>query len=102
MQTTAGSQAWHGNISLILPCVFRIFHNKGKETTLVCTKQPEQQAIFFPGDPSLLFCLSTAGARLVNLRGQAECSAFCKAVDKEYCRLATASGECKGSSRRDA
>lgn len=73
----------------LLDVPFRIYHDRGSECTLVPTNQLERKAIFCPGDPTMLFCISSSEARLITLRAYPECSDFCNAVDKS-CGVATA------------
>ena len=71
---------------------FRVYHDMGTECTLVPTNEHERKAVFCPGDPTLLFCVSVSEARLIDLRAYPECSAFCSVVDKHYGRSAATSG----------
>ena len=71
---------------------FRVYHDMGNECTLVQTNEHERKAVFCPGDPTLLFCVSVSEARLINLRAYSECSAFCSAVDTHHGRATVVSG----------
>ena len=71
---------------------FRVYHDMGKQCTLVQTNEVERKAVFCPGDSTMLFCISVSESRLINLRAYPECSAFCSAVDKHHERSAMASG----------
>ena len=62
----------------------RVSHDEGSQGTLVEAATTAEKAAFMPADPTKLFCITTEGLILLNLRACPECVGFCQAVDAHY------------------
>ena len=90
---------------LILSCIsnspqescHRLYHDEGKHCTLVEWAEHIHKAVFMPGDPSMMYCTTTRGVTLLNLRALPECAAFCQAGEQ---KLRPTTAACKGNAVR--
>ncbi|DBA85945.1 TPA: hypothetical protein ACH3X1_005486 [Trebouxia sp. C0004] len=81
------SLAWDSSGSFLAVCTalgrLRLYHDEGRHCTLLRWAEHAHKAVFVSGDPSMMYCTTSRGVSLLNLRALPECAAFCQASEQK-------------------
>ena len=61
----------------------RLYHDQGGHCTLVEGAEHIHNAVFMLEDPSMMYCTTSRGVSLLNLKALPECAAFCQACEQK-------------------